>query len=104
MQLPNDLAAKLEGRLTLSIREAAELLSISLPTAYDAVRRQQLPSLSFGERALRVPVGSLLALCGFEDPPNAERTAEAILPTPAPIPFPNGREAQSYEQQHTPTG
>ena len=107
MQLPSDLAERLSGRLTISVAEAAELLHLSLPTMYAAIRRGQVPVLEFGERAKRVPVGALLTLCGFEENKEGAEVSRLPLaqptPTPLPIlPFPNARKAQSDE--FTPTG
>jgi excisionase family DNA binding protein len=84
VQLPSDLAAKVEGKLTLTPRETAELVGVSLPTLYAAIRSGQLPSLRFGERAVRIPVGALLAACGFSEP-ESERTAAAVPSTPNPV-------------------
>lgn len=51
----------LDGRATVSVEEAAQFLGISRSAAYEAVRRQQIPSLRLGRRVL-VPVARLLAL------------------------------------------
>ena len=53
------------GRLTLSVTEAAELLGISRALAYELVARGELPSLQFGRR-LVVPwraIERLLSSC-----------------------------------------
>ncbi len=102
MRLPSDLAERLEGKLTLTFREASQLLNLSLPTMYEAARNGSVPVISFGARAKRIPVGALLALCGFEDPHNAERTAEAVLPESNP--FPNGKTLASVSDSRTQRG
>jgi len=49
------------GRPTIHVEEAARLLGIGRSTAYEAARRQELPTLRIGRRLL-VPVPQLLAL------------------------------------------
>ena len=49
-----------EGRLVVSVTEAAELLGISRGLAYELARSGQLPSLRLGRR-LVVPRVALLA-------------------------------------------
>lgn len=53
----------LEGRLTCTVEEAAEALGIGRSAAYAAVRRDQIPHLTFGRRVL-VKAPALLELCG----------------------------------------
>jgi excisionase family DNA binding protein len=48
-----------EGRLVVSVSEAAELLGISRGLAYESARAGQLPSLRLGRR-LVVPRAALL--------------------------------------------
>jgi len=48
-----------EGRLVLSVTEAAELLGISRGLAYELARTGQLPSLRLGRRVV-VPRAALL--------------------------------------------
>lgn len=50
-----------DGRMTLSVVEAAGRLGISRALAYELVRRGELPSLRLGRR-LVVPEAALLAL------------------------------------------
>ena len=45
-------------RLTTTIPEAAELLGIGRNTAYEAVRRGEIPTIRIGKRIL-VPVSAL---------------------------------------------
>jgi excisionase family DNA binding protein len=53
-----------EGKLTLTVAEAAEVLGISRSAAYEALRRGQIPSIRLGRRIL-VPVFALSQrLCG----------------------------------------
>ena len=58
-----------DGRLVLSVTEAAGLLGISRGLAYELVARGELPSLRLGRRIL-VPRRALVALleAGFADP------------------------------------
>jgi excisionase family DNA binding protein len=42
-------------KATYSVREAADLLDISLDTAYDAVRRGQIKSIKIGKNRIRIP-------------------------------------------------
>jgi len=56
----------LEGRATITIEEAAELLGVSRATAYEAARTGQLPALSLGRRRL-VSVPRLLAILGCRE-------------------------------------
>ena len=37
-------------RLTYTVREAAEILGISITSAYECVQRGDIPSLTFGRR------------------------------------------------------
>lgn len=53
------------GRPTLTVEEAAELLSISRSLAYEAVRCGQIPSIRVGRRLL-VPTAALRRLLGVE--------------------------------------
>jgi excisionase family DNA binding protein len=50
-----------DGRLTLTVREAAKLLGISPYTAYEAAHRGELPVRFIGRRML-VPRAALLRL------------------------------------------
>jgi excisionase family DNA binding protein len=53
-----------QPRLTISVRETADLLGISRWLAYEQIERGELPVLRIGRR-LRVPVRPLLALVGM---------------------------------------
>jgi len=55
-------------RATLSVREAAAILGVSLDSVYDAIRRKQIPSLSIGRRRL-VPLYPLLHQLGAASAP-----------------------------------
>ena len=69
----------LEGRLTITIDEAAELLGLSRNSAYTAAGRGELPTLSYGRRKV-VPVDALRRqLAG---------TTDIETPTSAPKPHP----------------
>ncbi|MDQ3640198.1 MAG: helix-turn-helix domain-containing protein [Actinomycetota bacterium] len=54
-------------RPTLTVKEAAALLGISLHGAYDAAHRGELPVIWIGRRML-VPTAGLLAMVGLDDP------------------------------------
>lgn len=56
--------AALGPRLTLSVREAAEVLGISAELVYEQAKRDELPSVRVGRR-VRVPVRPLLNLVGM---------------------------------------
>ncbi len=55
-------------RPTLTVKEAASLLGISLHGAYDAAHRGELPVIWIGRRML-VPTAALMALVGLDGPP-----------------------------------
>jgi excisionase family DNA binding protein len=63
--------ARLRGRLTCSINEAAELLGIGRSTAYAAARDGSLPTVRLSHRLL-VPTAKLLAMLEAE-PETGER-------------------------------
>ena len=65
---------RLEDRLTVTVPEAAQLLSISRSTAYAAAKAGQLPTLRLGRR-LVVPVPALRDLLGLQRP-NGEMRSE----------------------------
>lgn len=54
---------QLDGRVTLTIEEAATLLGLGRSAAYEAARRGQLPTRRLGRRVL-VPVPALLEWLG----------------------------------------
>jgi excisionase family DNA binding protein len=60
--LDSSLAA-LQGRVTVSIEEAARLLGLGRSAAYEAARRGELPTRRLGRRLL-VPVPALLEWLG----------------------------------------
>lgn len=43
---------KNEGKLAISVRETAEILGISVPTAYELARRADFPAFHVGRRTL----------------------------------------------------
>ncbi len=59
-----------EGRLVISVPEAAELLGISRGLAYELARVGQLPSLRLGRR-LVVPRAALLTWLERAAPPES---------------------------------
>ncbi len=64
----------LDGRVTLTVEEAASLLGLGRSAAYEAARRGEIPTRRLGRRVL-VPVPALLNWLGV--------TAEAGEPTAA---------------------
>ncbi len=58
---PSDL----EGRLTITVVEAARYYGIGKSAAYDAARRGEIPTLRLGSR-LVVPVAAMLRQLGVE--------------------------------------
>ena len=55
--------ADLQGRATITVEEAAEVLGVSRGLAYEAVRTGDLPALRIGRRVL-IPVPQFLSLLG----------------------------------------
>lgn len=53
----------LEDRLTVTVEEAASLLSLGRTAAYEAARRGEIPTRRLGRRLI-VPVPALLAWLG----------------------------------------
>ena len=56
-----DSTERFKGRQTVTVAEAAALLGIGRSSAYEAVRRGQIPSIKIGRRVL-VPVVALQKL------------------------------------------
>ena len=56
---------RVEDKVVLNVEEAAELLRISRTTAYEAVRRGEIPALHIGRRLL-IPVQAILRLLNAE--------------------------------------
>jgi excisionase family DNA binding protein len=54
---------ELEGRVTITIEQAAQVLGLGRTAAYDAARRGELPTRRLGRRLL-VPVPALLTWLG----------------------------------------
>jgi excisionase family DNA binding protein len=50
------------GRSTITVDELAEIMHCARSTAYEAVRRGDIPALHLGERRVVVPVPALVAL------------------------------------------
>lgn len=53
----------LEGKATITIEQAAQVIGVGRTAAYDAARRGELPTRRLGRRLL-VPVPALLAFLG----------------------------------------
>jgi excisionase family DNA binding protein len=70
-----------QARMTVSVEEAARILGISRGSAYEAVRKKEIPSLQIGRRVL-VPLVPLRRLLGETDQINIEephlRTASGL--------------------------
>jgi len=62
-------------KLTYTVTEAAELLGISRSSAYECVRRGEIPSLTLGRRVV-VPRRALEALLGGEPGPREPAHSE----------------------------
>lgn len=58
--------ADIEGRVTLTVDEAAGLLGLGRSAAYEAVRQGQIPARRLGRR-LFIPVPALLEWLGTEN-------------------------------------
>jgi len=54
------------NRFVLTVPQAAKFLGIGRSSAYDAARRGELPTISFGRRKL-VPVTAVERLLGLEE-------------------------------------
>ena len=63
----------------LTVEQAGRLVGLRRTAAYDAVRRGELPSLTFGRRVL-VPTARLLALLGLEHRYEGQEVAERARP------------------------
>jgi excisionase family DNA binding protein len=68
-----------EGRPTLSVEEAGEFLGLGRSSAYEAVRRGELPVLRFG-RTIRVPTARLRVLLGIDPQSEAESPSAPVVP------------------------
>jgi excisionase family DNA binding protein len=53
---------------TVDVPVAAQVLGISRATAYEAVRRGEIPAIRLGKRRVVVPTAALLRLLGHEPP------------------------------------
>jgi excisionase family DNA binding protein len=63
-------------RLTVTVAQAAVMLGISRTSAYERVRRGEIPTVRLGRRLL-VPKARLLAMLEGEPPANAPTEDEA---------------------------
>lgn len=61
--LSREALSALKHQPTLTVKEAAAVLGIGRNTAYEAVKRGDIPSLSIGGRIL-IPTARLFALLG----------------------------------------
>jgi excisionase family DNA binding protein len=62
--------------LTVSVEEAGRILGYSRNTAYEAVKRGELPVIRLGGRKIRVPRAALLRMLD-----RAPRTADLTPPS-----------------------
>ncbi|MFN0092093.1 MAG: helix-turn-helix domain-containing protein [Acidimicrobiales bacterium] len=64
------------ARLTFTVPEAAEMIGISRTSAYEAVRRGEIPSLAIGRRIV-ITRATLETLVGplFAAPPSRDESA-----------------------------
>jgi len=58
------------NRVTLTVKEAAEVLGVARNTCYEAVHRGEIPTIRIGNRLL-IPVAGLRRLLGEVDEPEA---------------------------------
>jgi len=63
----------------LTVEEAAKILRLKRSTAYEYVRRGDIPSVRFG-RFIRVPKAKILEMAGIEEKGSG---AEKIITVPA---------------------
>lgn len=96
MRLPDEIASRLRGRLTLTVPEAGELLGIGRRQSYSMAREGTLPTLKLTERRVVVPLGLFLTWLGFESPNEEggdDLSAPASTPTSPPpvVPLRTGR-------------
>jgi excisionase family DNA binding protein len=59
----------MEGCVTITVGEAAEMLGISRTSAYLCARRREIPTVRLGRRVL-VPVARFMAMLEADPPPN----------------------------------
>jgi len=69
----------MEGRVTITVGEAAEMLGISRTSAYLCARRREIPTVRLGRRVL-VPVARFMAMLEEDPPPNENDDATAGEP------------------------
>lgn len=62
--------ADLRDRATITVEEAAGLLTLSRTSAYDAARRGDIPVIRLGRRVV-VPAPALLRMLTADEPPAA---------------------------------
>ena len=95
----------LDGRLTITIPEAGQLLGISRDVAYRAAHAKEIPTLQIGRR-LVVPTAKLLELLGVSPPTNGTAAlggaAEKSDPTTQMEHKPMSMVPQQAEQEQQP--
>lgn len=84
MKLPDEIAARLKGRLTLDVPEAGALLGCGRRQAYELAHSGRLPTLRLTEGRVVVPLAAFLRMLGF-DPPDEESPSSAEGPSPTPV-------------------
>jgi excisionase family DNA binding protein len=69
----------MEGRVTITVGEAAEMLGISRTSAYLCARRREIPTVRLGRRVL-VQVTRFMAMLEADPPPDENDDATAGEP------------------------
>jgi excisionase family DNA binding protein len=68
-----------EEQPTLTVEEAGAYLGLGRSSAYEAVRRGEIPTLRFN-RTLRVPTARLRVLLGIDAEPEADVEVATVTP------------------------
>jgi excisionase family DNA binding protein len=56
------------GRLTMTVHEAAQLLGVSEGVVRQSIRAKTIPSIRLGKRRVVIPAGKLYAILGEQLP------------------------------------
>lgn len=94
-------APALGNGLTCTVEEAAAALGIGRSAAYAAVRRGEIPHLTFGRRVV-VKVPALLELVGAQSNSEAVSATDTAAAHDCPS-TPDGRTPQDHGHPDTPT-
>jgi len=63
----------------MTVEEAGDLLGLGRSSAYEAVRRGEIPTIRFG-RLIRVPTASLRRLVGIDPDPESDSPTAQVVP------------------------